>query len=122
MTKLETYLAQVKERAENATDGPCEVVRFDNDDGSISWQVETHISADQDHRIIGWYSEHGDNPRIRHDAIFDAHSRTDIPKLLQIIEVYRSALDHYSKLQDWDLLPSVAIDAIAKGEEIAGRG
>lgn len=120
MTKLETYLAQVKARAEKATPGPwCGIDFLTNGPNTSEGPGLTiHLRPlDAGTALLCHTTDLTED-----DQKFIAHSRTDIEKLLAIIEVYRSALDHYSKLQDWDLLPSVAIDAIAKGEEIAGRG
>lgn len=43
----------------------------------------------------------------------------DIERLLRIVDVQREALKHYSKLQDWAMLPEPAKDALAEAERIA---
>jgi hypothetical protein len=87
---LDEYLKQVSERSRRSTQGPCEVVRFDNGNGSISYQVESGFG--KNHVILGNHDDL-DNPNARADAEFEAKVREDIPKLLKIISVMREALE-----------------------------
>lgn len=95
MTKLEAYIKEVKERCDTATKGPCEVIRFDNENSYISYQVETVLSNDREHQCISWHSELTD-PKAKANAEFDAHARTDVPVLLEII----ATLNKYYKWEE----------------------
>ena len=85
MSKLEKYLKEVKERCSAATEGPCEVIRFDNENGYISYQVETVLSNYREHECVSWHSELTD-PKAKANAEFDAHARTDVKVLLEMVE------------------------------------
>lgn len=89
----EEQLREIELRCDKATPGPCEVVRFDNEGGSISYQVETQIGPN--HKILGWHDDL-QNPKARHDAEFEARARTDIPALCKEVRRLRSELDEYA--------------------------
>ena len=87
MTKLEAYLKEVKERCDAATKGPCEVIRFDNENSYISYQVETVLSNDREHQCLSWHSELTD-PKAKANAEFDAHARADVEVLLNMLNKF----------------------------------
>lgn len=90
-TKLESYLQEVKERAEKATPG--------------AWLHEKHkddyvfppASCGEDHPPVCDVS----NSNSR-DADFIAHSRTDIPKLLAMLEEALEAIRFYANKNAWN--------------------
>ena len=98
-TPLLTYLSAVRERAEVATAGP--------------WLAAT--KPEQDHRVFFIFPDDGSNwipalelatvysggnPLAKEDATLIAHSRTDIPRLLAIIEVLRAACEGVATKRD----------------------
>lgn len=85
-----TWLTQIKERLKAATPGPLEVVRFDNEGGEISYQLETKISANH-HKILAWYTDL-ENPKAKADCTLAAHAPTDLDKAIRIIECYENML------------------------------
>lgn len=85
--KLEEFLAQVKAREEKATAGP--------------WDYEpTYVYSGKIHRVKLPFPEGqshtfyscGDGKRANEDAEFIAHARTDIPRLVKMVEETRSML------------------------------
>jgi hypothetical protein len=118
---LKDWLTEVKERADMATEGPLEVVRFDNDDGSISYQLETCITP-KNHNILAWYTDR-ENPKAKSDCIFAAHARTDLPTAIKVIEKLIEQRDEYTKWPDkfskqigLDLM-NAELMAIVRGEK-----
>lgn len=89
MNVLKTYLQNVQARLEKATPGPLEIIRFDNDDGTISYQVESALG--ENHEIVSWHSEHA-CPKPKANAELIANCPTDLSTLLQIVKIYSKAL------------------------------
>jgi len=75
-------IAGARERAAKATTGPMDVHRFDNEGGSISWQIQQ--SADPS-AVVCEISD-ADSVRAREDATFFARARTDVPALCDLAE------------------------------------
>lgn len=84
------FIKRAREMLDKATKAPLEVVRFDNEGGYISYQVETRIS--KSHVILGWYSDL-DNPKAKADATLAAHAPSDLATALSALEVAWEALD-----------------------------
>ena len=124
MDEILKAIDEINQRASAATDGPCEVIRFDSDGGAINYQVETHTG--EKHVILGWHSDL-DNPKAKKDAEFDAHSRTDIPRLTKAL---RLAVEELEFIKSGCLVPpdggqpkledaiKTASDALAEIEKV----
>ena len=93
MNSLKTYLQNVQARLEKATPGPLEIVRFDNDDGTISYQVESALG--ENHEIVSWHSEHA-CPKPKANAELIANCPTDLSTLLQIVKIQNQVLETYA--------------------------
>lgn len=103
---LEKYLGEVREREERATKGPWTPVREDRDDGAICYHLTAyeaptergadptpvHLHADCDDRFAA---------RAHADAAFLCAARTDIPRLLEIVEGLRETGRAYLDAADW---------------------
>lgn len=83
MTKLNSYLAEVKERADKATSGPwkacringgCYVERVESD--SVVEMIAERVIKDKERWPEGYDT-----------SLFIAHSRQDIPTLLRLLEM-----------------------------------
>lgn len=113
MTRLETYLAEVSIRAEAATPGPWEYkMRFD-----VPFVQMLGTSA-------GFMSfAHLLHPEVKPKAFmtceFIAHSRTDIPRLVEMVREAREHLLHVAKHTDDFGTGKVItrLDDLAKGEK-----
>lgn len=95
MTNLQTYLDEVKAREAKATPGPW--VRWDEHAEIFAGEVKENTpfcirqAKDAPGKIAEF--EEGDEDWVElpseDNAEFSAHARTDIPKLLAIIEVFQ---------------------------------
>jgi hypothetical protein len=90
---IELELRKIKERAEKATEGP-----WVYDVGNL--EVESHADKFYRHVVVHVKNDLGD--RIKEgrchydvDAEFIAHARTDIPKLLRVIERLEAQRNHF---------------------------
>jgi hypothetical protein len=92
MTLTNADLAAIRERAEAASPGPW--------DFSTHWVWRTEL----DGRRARSFAIVHDNPD---DARFIAHSRTDIPALLDIIEEMREVLAWYADWEHYKLIHDV---------------
>ena len=78
-------LAQIQDRADKATDGP--------------WKIETHYGMSQSRRrqivVPGWMTPIAvlgqENPYGDPDAVFIAHARTDVPRLVAAVQAFFGA-------------------------------
>jgi hypothetical protein len=114
MNTINKLLAKIEARAQRATPGPCEVVRFDNVSGSIAFQVE-YQTADE-HTILGWHNDLR-NPRARFEAEFEAHARTDIPRLLKALRLALPILEEQAHAENTAFLyQRYASEALAEIE------
>jgi DNA polymerase III epsilon subunit-like protein len=78
----EEELAEIERRCAEATPGPWQVNRFDNDGGEINWQVQ---QVPRPSEVIANVTD--DEPkRAKHDAAFVAHAREDLPAAIAEIE------------------------------------
>ena len=85
MTKLETYLKEVSERAEAATPGPW--VAYANMPFNVDLQKpRPSLSKHDAVKPTYWHP---------HDALFVLHARTDIPTLLKIIKRMKIQRNRY---------------------------
>ena len=107
MTDLTKYLSEVKERADQATDGPWKHELF---------KMQESILAHTNKPILMQIIEEGED-YWEPNLTFIAHARTDIPKLLAIVDAYKVA---YTPLQYTDpggeRLLNLKLDKIARGE------
>lgn len=93
---LDQALSAIEARLATATPGPLEVVRFDNDGGEISYQLETKITG-ASHCILAWYTDL-ENPRAKADCTFAAHAPTDIARLLKALRLCVEQRNHAIRL------------------------
>ncbi len=91
MTDLETYLKEVKERCERATEGPWSVDEWD--------QIKN----------VGIITGKNNSP-------FIAHARTDVPRLLEMVgllhEILSCGVPHMLDFKDY----KKRLEEIARGE------
>ena len=76
------YVAEVEARHAKANAGPIDVHRYDNDGGSIAYQLQ-QSGRGEDSVVLCAFDD--DNPKARHDAEFAAMAWTDVPKLIAIV-------------------------------------
>ena len=80
-TKLETYLKEVKDRAEAATPGPWRLLRNE--------EMDQFFVCDKDDKIILKAFD------FAYDCELAAHARTDIPTLLKLVEAQQEIIDNH---------------------------
>lgn len=93
VNNLETYLKEVKERCEAATEGPW----IDNNGEQATHYVYVGDNkfAPFDKRVCEFpYPYNQDVDPRPGNRSFIAHSRTDIPRLLEIIESMKTSLEY----------------------------
>ena len=120
MNQLKTYLQNVQARLEKATPGPLEIIRFDNDDGTISYQVESALG--ENHEIVSWHSEHA-CPKPKANAELIANCPTDLSTLLQIVKIQNQVLETYALTNE--IFPEygdIARQAIEQVETLVSGG
>lgn len=103
MTDLEKYLQQVKSRCDTATEGPWfgfEDQGVDNvKEGSSVFKIfETGCNCCTSNKLS------------EPNATFIAQARTDVPKLLDMVEYLKESLDYFNDSYTEDL------EKIARGE------
>lgn len=69
---------EIEKRAKASTADEIDINRFDNDDGSISYQL-------QGDAVLGYFNDGDGNTRAKFDAIFFAHAREDVLALIERI-------------------------------------
>ena len=108
-------LSEIRAREKAATKGPWKYCNEDNKEGGCQCGM---IGTDENH-ILTSHDKWGDGPKMiygengpevmRANARFSAHSRTDIPHLLELVErlgklmdglVFRLHCDHHGDLED----------------------
>jgi hypothetical protein len=96
MTALTDYLAEVKARAEAATDGPWDIEhgRLWTDPGDAAWAEQIAVFTGS----RAWMS----------DAEFIAAARTDVPKLVAALEAVLRLIE----TEPWDPEEQDAVSAI----------
>lgn len=93
-------LEEIKQRAEAATPGPwhtgrrlgnfwnhAAIATVDYNANEAAWEADQNTHKNT---VVGVNNESGHIEDA--DALFIAHARTDIPKLLKIIELYESVM------------------------------
>lgn len=68
---------EIEKRAKAATAGEIDVHRFDNEDGSISYQLQADAGV-----VLGYVIDRDGNTRAKFDAEFFAHAREDVLALI----------------------------------------
>lgn len=107
MTKLEAYLQEVEERVGRAAEGPWKAIREIRHDWTSTGEPTGMSIID----LPGCDPQYFDTP----DAEFIAHSRTDVPKLVALLNLFMA-------LSTWNYdleMPAFKknIEAILNGEE-----
>jgi hypothetical protein len=90
-TKLSTYLEAVRQRAEKATPGPL-TVYSKSDNRQTVYRL---TDLDQDDIAIFKHMNNASRDwkaRVQNNVDFSAHARTDIPRLLAVIDVLMEGL------------------------------
>lgn len=87
------YLEQIKQRCEKSTKGPWYVGYKDRSGRYIQEEGNFCLVSKNEKTILHAYLA-----KSEADAEFIAHARTDIPKLLEVIEIQGKALE---KLSDY---------------------
>lgn len=129
MSNDNDWLSQVKARLKAATPGPWFVAEqpFDNRSTAVYGDNKAQVPCDPhgarfitDCDVTMEWTEGEPDQSVfdRANAALIAASPTDLDKAIRIIECYEEALDHYSKLQDWKMLPVPAIDSLAEAAKI----
>lgn len=90
MTEEELFAIEL--RVQRCTPGPCEVNRIDEDNGEITYQVQSLFPITTG-KVLGTYCDF-DNPRAKFDAEFEANSRTDVWALINEIKAQRQLMDN----------------------------
>lgn len=95
MTKTQSILAAIRERASKATAGPWEA--NPNDDCQLGEEKDGHVAIktiedDPWHIARVWES----GPTPLRDANFIAHARTDVPRLVAALERALSWIGDYN--------------------------
>lgn len=145
MNNLEARLAEIRERIEKASPGPWKA-EWDFCDWNFPYSQSVYRGEEEPIKIfssgsvmcIGKESPKKEASKrlCAADAALTAHSRTDIPLLLEVIEVQAKALGFYADKDHWDfdsMTPSCwddgSIDlgkrsreAMERVEELCGGG
>lgn len=133
-TALQTYLSEIRARVEKASPAPWKWQRSDLGDYAYvysSTTLNTDESEPYERRVMDDGSAYGEySPTIEPgtpNANFIIEARTDIPRLLRIVERAVEALDHQCFCRHdtngerysicWLCEAIEEIDAMARGEE-----
>lgn len=114
MNNLETYLKEIKERCDAATDGPWEPI-----DEQRGTEVFHHV-VKRMRNDNGWSYIAGETGLK--DTLFITHARTDVPTLLDMVELQRETLDAVLVNLDPEFAKDIAenykrnMDEISRGE------
>lgn len=99
-------LLRMRKVQAKATPGPCQVNRFDEDDGTISYQVQQTKTGVV---LCEFPDITSPNPRAKHDATFDASARTDWRRVTEWALEARRLLAEYvaGRISDGEMVPLV---------------
>jgi hypothetical protein len=91
LSEVLLFVAEVETRHAKANSGPIDVHRYDNDGGSIAYQLQQ--SGRGEDSVVLCAFDDDDNPRARHDAEFAAKAWTDVPALCRLVHSRQELLD-----------------------------
>jgi len=85
------FVAGIEARYAKANSGPIDVHRYDNDGGSIAYQLQQ--SGRGEDSVVLCAFDDDDNPKARDDAEFAAKAWTDAPALCALVRSRQELLE-----------------------------